>query len=144
MLYSEAIMLPYIEDLYAEEEEKVRRDLNFSTKHSSIMEIFGPKYLRRSTITDIGKLYTHHKEKHRSESIHFAGGCCIRRLIDMTCFLWYWWVEQQHQRIYLEWVPFVKSVSDLAKDDYKRLRYKRMYEGARKDVEWTFGVLKNK
>ncbi|GJV78270.1 phospholipase-like protein [Tanacetum coccineum] len=41
-------------------------------------------------------------------------------------------------------VPFVKSVTNLADDDNKRLWYKRMHEGARKDVERTFGALKKK
>ncbi|GKC30031.1 ALP1-like protein [Tanacetum coccineum] len=46
--------------------------------------------------------------------------------------------------IYPEWVPFVKSVTNLANDDHKRLRYKTMHEAARKDVERTFGVLKKR
>ncbi|GKA70939.1 ALP1-like protein, partial [Tanacetum coccineum] len=46
--------------------------------------------------------------------------------------------------IYPEWVPFVKSVTNLADDDHKRLRYKAMHKAARKDVERTFGVLKKK
>nr|GEV19053.1 hypothetical protein [Tanacetum cinerariifolium] len=43
-----------------------------------------------------------------------------------------------------EWVPFVKSVTNLADDDYKRLQYKTMHEAARKDVERGFSVLKKK
>nr|GEW94429.1 putative harbinger transposase-derived protein [Tanacetum cinerariifolium] len=39
---------------------------------------------------------------------------------------------------------FVKSVTNLADDDYKRLQYKTMHEAARKDVERAFGVLKKK
>ncbi|GJV51115.1 ALP1-like protein [Tanacetum coccineum] len=46
--------------------------------------------------------------------------------------------------IYPEWVPFVKSVINLADDDHKRLRYKTMHEAARKDVKRTFGVLKKR
>ncbi|GJT63166.1 ALP1-like protein [Tanacetum coccineum] len=46
--------------------------------------------------------------------------------------------------IYQEWVPFVKSVTNLADDDYKRLQYKTMHGAARKDVERAFGVLKKK
>nr|GEX49519.1 protein ALP1-like [Tanacetum cinerariifolium] len=46
--------------------------------------------------------------------------------------------------IYLEWVPYVKSVTNLADDDHKRLLYKAMHEAARKNVERTFGVLKKK
>nr|GEY13043.1 protein ALP1-like [Tanacetum cinerariifolium] len=44
--------------------------------------------------------------------------------------------------IYPKWVSFVKSVTNLSDDDHKRLWYKAMHEGARKDVEWAFGVLK--
>ncbi|GJW06777.1 ribonuclease H-like domain-containing protein [Tanacetum coccineum] len=43
--------------------------------------------------------------------------------------------------IYPEWVSFVKSVTNLSDDDYKRLRYNGMHEGARKDVERAFGAL---
>nr|GEW97430.1 hypothetical protein [Tanacetum cinerariifolium] len=46
--------------------------------------------------------------------------------------------------IYQEWVPFVKSVTNLADDDYKRSQYKTMHEVARKDVKRAFGVLKKK
>ncbi|GJY75417.1 ALP1-like protein [Tanacetum coccineum] len=44
--------------------------------------------------------------------------------------------------IYPGWVPFVKSVINLSDDDHKRLRYKAMHEGARKDVERAFDALK--
>nr|GEX43713.1 hypothetical protein [Tanacetum cinerariifolium] len=43
-----------------------------------------------------------------------------------------------------EWVPFVKSITNLADDDCKRLHYKTMHEATRKDVERAFGVLKKK
>ncbi|GJU19725.1 ALP1-like protein [Tanacetum coccineum] len=46
--------------------------------------------------------------------------------------------------IYQECVPFVKTVTNLADDDYKRLQYKTMHEAARKDVERAFDVLKKK
>ncbi|GKE76038.1 PXMP2/4 family protein 4-like protein, partial [Tanacetum coccineum] len=44
--------------------------------------------------------------------------------------------------MYPEWVSFVKSVTNLADDEYKRLRYKRMHERTRKYVERAFGALK--
>ncbi|GJY43207.1 ALP1-like protein [Tanacetum coccineum] len=44
--------------------------------------------------------------------------------------------------MYPEWVPFVKSVTYLSDDDHKRSRYKATHEGARKDVERAFGVVK--
>nr|GEX66702.1 hypothetical protein [Tanacetum cinerariifolium] len=31
---------------------------------NSVMEIFGPEYLRKPTVTDVIKLYWHHEEKH--------------------------------------------------------------------------------
>ncbi|GJY01833.1 retrovirus-related pol polyprotein from transposon TNT 1-94 [Tanacetum coccineum] len=30
----------------------------------AVMEIYGPEFLRKPTVTDIEKLYRHHKEKH--------------------------------------------------------------------------------
>ncbi|GKA85851.1 ALP1-like protein [Tanacetum coccineum] len=54
----------------------------------------------------------------------------------------YPWGYYLCDRIYPEWVPFVKSVTNLSDDDHKRLRYKAMHEGARKDVERAFGALK--
>nr|GEY33493.1 protein ALP1-like [Tanacetum cinerariifolium] len=45
-------------------------------------------------------------------------------------------------KVYPEWVSFVKSVTRLSDDDYKRLRYNGMHEEARKDVERAFGALK--
>nr|GEW02115.1 hypothetical protein [Tanacetum cinerariifolium] len=59
---------------------------------------------------------------------------------DVTCHWGYYLCD----RIYQEYVPFVKSVTNLANDDYKRLQYKTRHEAARKDVEREFGVLKNK
>nr|GEV53129.1 protein ALP1-like [Tanacetum cinerariifolium] len=56
----------------------------------------------------------------------------------------YPWGYYLCDEIYQEWVPFVKSVTNLADDDYKRLQYKTMHEAARKYVERAFGVLKKK
>ncbi|GJY81721.1 ALP1-like protein [Tanacetum coccineum] len=58
--------------------------------------------------------------------------------------LTYPWGYYLCDEIYPEWVPFVKSVTNLSNDDHKRLRYKAMHEVTRKDVERAFGVLKNK
>nr|GEX20704.1 hypothetical protein [Tanacetum cinerariifolium] len=54
----------------------------------------------------------------------------------------YTWGFYLCEGIYPEWVPFVKSVTNLSDDDHKRLRYKEMHEGARKDVERAFGAIK--
>ncbi|GJR31364.1 ALP1-like protein [Tanacetum coccineum] len=52
--------------------------------------------------------------------------------------------KEKHQRIYPEWSTFVETISNISKDDHKRIRYKRMQDASRKDVEWTFGPLKKK
>ncbi|GJS68283.1 ALP1-like protein [Tanacetum coccineum] len=54
----------------------------------------------------------------------------------------YHWGYYLCDEIYPEWVPFVKSVTNLSNDYHKRLRYKAMHEGAKKDVERAFGALK--
>ena len=38
-------------------------------------------------------------------------------------------------RIYPEWSVLVKSISQSSVNGMKQIRYKEMYEGARKDVE---------
>ncbi|GKF13819.1 ALP1-like protein, partial [Tanacetum coccineum] len=38
----------------------------------------------------------------------------------------------------------VKTIPEPSHDDNKRIRYKKMQESARKDVEQAFGVLKKK
>ncbi|GJT39176.1 MADS-box transcription factor 25-like protein isoform X1 [Tanacetum coccineum] len=47
----------------------------------SIMEIFGPEYLRRPTITDIEKLYAFHEEKHEFSE--------MLRSLDCTDWEWF-------------------------------------------------------
>nr|GEZ04634.1 hypothetical protein [Tanacetum cinerariifolium] len=54
----------------------------------------------------------------------------------------YPWGYYLCDRIYPEWVPIFKSVTNLPDDDYKPLRYKAMHEGARKDFERAFDVIK--
>ncbi|GJS74843.1 reverse transcriptase domain-containing protein [Tanacetum coccineum] len=63
--------------------------LQISTKSSrlsldhfctSVMEIFGPEYLRKPTMTDVLKLYRHHEEKHG-----FSG-----MLGSLDCTDWEW------------------------------------------------------
>ncbi|GKA26962.1 RNA-directed DNA polymerase, eukaryota [Tanacetum coccineum] len=194
----EAIILPEVEDLYAEKEEKVQRELSFFSRtflflvclpqlkrhkgtningdhygaHDRLvaaylsehlmfsektseesMEIFRPEYLRKPIISDIEKLYTLQEKEHE-----FLG---MLRSLD------YLWISHSffgifganndiniiHQSPLLNdlkqgiapEISFVANdVSNLAEEDYKRLRYKRMHEAKKKDVEWAFGVLKKK
>ncbi|GKF43793.1 reverse transcriptase domain-containing protein [Tanacetum coccineum] len=114
-------------DEYLQISEKTSR-LSLDHFCTFVMKIFGPQYLRKPTMTDVVKLYRHHEEKHGfsrllgsldcmdwewfrcpyafkaqyvrswSESVHFAGSCCVAKLMDMTCVLWCCWVEERHQR----------------------------------------------
>ncbi|GJV44105.1 ALP1-like protein [Tanacetum coccineum] len=95
----------------------------------SIIPIFGPEFLEKPTITDIES----DLKVGISLEIPFVAN-------DVT----YPWGYYLCDRIYPEWVPFVKSVTNLSDDDHKRLRYKAMHEAAKKDVERVFGVLKKK
>ncbi|GJW88525.1 ALP1-like protein [Tanacetum coccineum] len=49
---------------------------------TSVMEIFRPEYLRKPTVTDVIKLYRHHKEKHM---FYWEWFRCS--LMDMACLL---------------------------------------------------------
>ncbi|GJS63519.1 ALP1-like protein [Tanacetum coccineum] len=137
-----------------------------------VMDIFGSDYLRKPTIFDIGKLYERNKEKHGLPRMLGCLDCtdwewfgcpvthkaqyCRRDLgpdpfilleVVASKDLWIWHAFLGYylcDGIYPEWVPFVNSVTNLFDGDYKRLRYKRMHEGAKKDVEQAFGALKNK
>ncbi|GJV36400.1 hypothetical protein Tco_1408877 [Tanacetum coccineum] len=90
-----------------------------SLKHfcRSIVHIFGPEFLRKPTITNVERANNDINVTKRSPLLN-----------DLK----------------LEWVPFVKSVTNISDDDHKRLRYKAMHEVSRKDVERAFGVLKKK
>ncbi|KAD3066357.1 hypothetical protein E3N88_34237 [Mikania micrantha] len=46
--------------------------------------------------------------------------------------------------IYPQWATFVKSFTSRQTDDEKRLYFQNRQEGARKDIERAFGVLKKK
>ncbi|GJX20605.1 ALP1-like protein [Tanacetum coccineum] len=147
--------------------------LQLSTKSSrlslyyfctSVMEIFGPEYLRKPTMTDVLKLYRHHEEKHG-----FPG-----MLGSLDCTDWEWfgcpygfkaqYVRRDHapeipfvangvtypwgyylvDGIYPELLTFAKTIPEPSDDDHKRILYKQKQEAARKDVKRAFGVLKKK
>ncbi|GJU37200.1 ALP1-like protein isoform X1 [Tanacetum coccineum] len=189
---SKAIMLLEVEDLYAEEVEVSRHDMNLFNIALSIMENFRPEYLRRPTPTNVEKLYTFNEQKHEFPRtlrsldctywewfgcpIGYKAKYCIRDhglnpfiLLEVVASqdLWIWHdffgvfganndINAIHQSlllndikqgkapeilfvanvviylwgyylcdgIYPEWVTFVKSVSNLAEDDHKRIQYK--------------------
>ncbi|GJW63047.1 ALP1-like protein isoform X1 [Tanacetum coccineum] len=120
----------------------------------AVMQIYGPEFLRKPTVTDVEKLYLHHEEKHRSNNdinvlyqsplfddlktgqapeIPFVAN-------GVTYPSGYYLVDG----IYPELAPLVKTIPELADDDHKRILYKQKKELARKDVERAFGVLKKK
>ncbi|GJT91136.1 ALP1-like protein [Tanacetum coccineum] len=84
-------------------------------------------------LQDVKDLYAEEEEKGIISEIPFVTN-------DVS----YSWGYYLCDEIYPEWVTFVKAISNLVGDDYKRLRYKRMYEAAKKDVEPAFGVLEKK
>ncbi|GJY09392.1 ALP1-like protein, partial [Tanacetum coccineum] len=130
----------------------------------SVMQIYGPEYLRKPTVTDVEKLYLHHEENHG-----FPG---MLRSLDCTDWEWFGcpyafkaqYVRRDHapeipfvangvtypsgyylvDGIYPELAPLVKTIPEPADDDHKRILYKQKQESARKDVERAFGVLKKK
>ncbi|GJV77735.1 ALP1-like protein [Tanacetum coccineum] len=59
---------------------------------------------------------------------------------DVT-YLWGYYLVDE---IYPELASLVKTIPEPSHDDNKRIRYKKMQESARKDVEQAFGVLKKK
>ncbi|GKB41859.1 ALP1-like protein [Tanacetum coccineum] len=125
--------------------EFINQYLQMSTKTSllsldhfctSVMEIFGQEYLRKPTMTDVVKLYRHHEEKHgfpgiRALEIPFVANSVTYPLGHYV-----------FDGIYPELATLVKTIPELFDDDYKRIRYKKMQESERKDVERAIGVLK--
>nr|GEW00776.1 hypothetical protein [Tanacetum cinerariifolium] len=103
-----------------------------------VMEIYGPEFLMKPTVTDIEKLYRHHEEKHGFPGIRDHGSNLFILLEAVTLQdLWIW-------HAFFELAPLVKTIPKPADDDHKKILYKQKQESARKDVERTFGVLKKK
>ncbi|GJU04404.1 ALP1-like protein [Tanacetum coccineum] len=130
----------------------------------AVMQIYGPEFLRKPTVTDVEKLYLHHEEKHGFP----------RMLGSLDCTDWEWfgcpyafkgqYVRRDHapeipfvangvtypsgyylvDGIYPELAPLIKTIPEPADDDHKRILYKQKQESARKDVDRAFGVLKKK
>ncbi|GJV18095.1 ALP1-like protein [Tanacetum coccineum] len=137
-------------DEYLQMSERISR-LSLDHFCSSIIEIFGPKCLRKLTVTDVVKLYRHHEEKHG-----FPGMLgCLDSVASQDLWIWhaffgvvgsnndingYYLVDG----IYLELATLVKTIPEPADDDNKRILYKLKQESAKKDVERAFNVLKKK
>ncbi|GJR58606.1 ALP1-like protein isoform X1 [Tanacetum coccineum] len=100
----------------------------------AVMQIYGPEFLRKPTVTDVKNLYLHHKEKHG----FFRGSPEIPFVANgVTYRSGYYLVDG----IYPELEPLVKTIPEPADDDHNRILYKQKQKLARKDVERAFGVL---
>ncbi|GKB14274.1 ALP1-like protein isoform X1 [Tanacetum coccineum] len=136
------------------------------------MDTYGPEYLRRPTVTDIEKLYRHHKEKHGFPGMLGSLDCTdweyvaglknnVNVLYQSLLFndlktgrspeilfvadgVIYPWGYFLVDGIYPELATLVKTIPEPADDDNKQILYKLKRESTRKDVERAFGVLKKK
>ncbi|GKD77799.1 ALP1-like protein [Tanacetum coccineum] len=149
----------------------IERSLRMALDHfcQAVMEIYGPEFLRRPTVTDI-EIYA-----------SFLG------MLGSLNYLWIWHaffgvagsnndINVSYQsplfndlktgqapeilfvangvtyrsgyylvdEIYPELDTLVKRIPESSDDDHKRILYKQKQESARKDVEWAFGVRKKK
>nr|GEV92039.1 hypothetical protein [Tanacetum cinerariifolium] len=127
---------------------------------TSVIKIFGPEYLRKSTMTDVVKRYRHHEEKHEFSEMLGSLDCTDWELFGCPYGYKAQYVRRDHENpfvangvtytwryylvdgIYPKLVTFVKTILEPSDDDHKRIRYKQMQEAERKDVERAFGVLK--
>ncbi|GJX39427.1 ALP1-like protein [Tanacetum coccineum] len=66
-------------DEYLQMSERTSR-LSLDYFCTSVMEIFGPEYFRKPTVTDVVKLYQHHEEKHEFSEM----------LGSLDCTDWEW------------------------------------------------------
>nr|GEW45199.1 hypothetical protein [Tanacetum cinerariifolium]GFB31140.1 hypothetical protein [Tanacetum cinerariifolium] len=86
-------------DEYIKIGERTSRTLDHFCQ--AVMKIYGPEFLRKPTVTDIEKVYQHHKEKHGFSGIlesldymDWSGS-----VVHMACSLRCCWVEQRHQSL---------------------------------------------
>ncbi|GKA24053.1 RNA-directed DNA polymerase, eukaryota [Tanacetum coccineum] len=125
-------------DEYLQIAERTSREcLDHFTK--CIHVLYYDKFLRRPTATDIQKTYELHEEKHglsgmlgsidSPECPFVVNGHTYRKCYYLA------------DGIYPAWSTFVKTFS-VARDE-KTLKFKRVQEAARKDIERAFGVLQD-
>ncbi|GKE29035.1 hypothetical protein Tco_1444419, partial [Tanacetum coccineum] len=169
----EAIMLPDVKDLYAKE-EVVHRDMNFFRKALSFLICLPQPKRQKRTNIDRDHYGAHDRlvEAYFSKHPMFPASRfekrfqMSRKLSQCTSAIHqltydsipdardeYLQMGEATSRLSLEQFcrPIMEifgqeylRISNLAEDDYKRLRYKRMHEGARKDVEQAFSALDKK
>ncbi|GJT60191.1 serine/threonine-protein kinase STY17-like protein [Tanacetum coccineum] len=110
----------------------------------AVMEIYGPEFMRKPTVTDIEKLYRHHEEKHGFPGMLGSLDCRAPEIPFVANSVSYLSGYYLVDEIYPELAPLVKTIPEPADDDHKRILYKQKQESVRKDVERAFGVLKKK
>ncbi|KAD7479562.1 hypothetical protein E3N88_02698 [Mikania micrantha] len=102
-----------------------------------VIRLYAKKYLRKPNSHDVQQIYTFHEEVHG-----FPG-----MLGSLDCTHWEWnncptaW---RVDGIYPQQATFVKSFTTRQTEDDRRLYFQNRQEGARKDVERVFSVLKQK
>ncbi|GJS50017.1 ALP1-like protein isoform X1 [Tanacetum coccineum] len=124
--------------------QKSERSSRMALDHfcEAVMDIYGPGYLRKPTVTDIEKLYRHHEEKHGFPGMLGIGWAPEIPFVanDVSYPSGYYLVDG----IYPELAPLVKTIPEPSDDDHKRILYKQKQESTMKDVDRAFGILKKK
>ncbi|GJU77677.1 hypothetical protein Tco_1274747 [Tanacetum coccineum] len=129
-------------DEYMQISERSSRTLDSFCQ--AVMEIYGPEYLRKPTVTDVEKLYRHHEAKHGFPGMLGSLDCTdwewflavLTRLKGNIYLSGYYLVDG----IYPKLAPLVKTIPEPTNDDHKRILYKQKQGSARKDVERAFGA----
>nr|XP_043633676.1 uncharacterized protein LOC122604878 [Erigeron canadensis] len=98
--------------------------------HKGVVRLYGRAYLRRSTWTDLQRIYDVHERVHGFPASFYANGNFYERGYYLG------------DGIYPEYATFVKTFTDPI--DEKRKLFKKKQESARKGIERAFGVLKKR
>ncbi|GKC95288.1 ALP1-like protein [Tanacetum coccineum] len=124
----------------------------------AIMELYGEEFLRKTTYTDMKKLYAYHEKKHAFSGMMNNDVNVLRQFPlfndlksgkapnvsfvanNVPYKIGYYLTDG----IYPQWPVLIKSIKNPGTNDHKRILYKTNHEAARKDVKRAFGVLKQK